>query len=207
MSSNKPVIISFEGCEGAGKSTATEIASTILRDEGASVETVTLGIYRYSFPLNLYRSFKRIFSSKKSNGNSSRGSSSSKYRKRTTVRSLVLLANMKWRLFKTERSKPEFIVTDRHYIDIFKQSRPDFLTLKAVKRLDSSDELVLLETDPETVRERRGSNPELVEKRFEQLEKYLEKTGIEYTKISSEDYKETQDSIKKIVEKYSDRFN
>ena len=190
--------VSFTGVQGSGKSTSVEETKKLLEPQDA--EEVKLGIYRQQSLLLkfLVRLRQKIRSNDKEEGKSR--SLQSKYNRRTPLRNIVFLLDMKWGLMRAKVQNPSYIITDRYLSDIFKQSKPDTLTKKLFSILDSSDAVILVYNDPEVICNRReGTNKEIVEKRMKQLEHNLEDLNIPYYKIKTEDREETLIEIKKVL--------
>ena len=190
--------VSFTGVQGSGKSTSVEETKKLL--ETQDTEEVKLGIYRQQSLLLkfLVRLRKKIKHNNKEEKKSR--SLQNKYNRKTPLRNIIFLLDMKWGLLKAKARNPSYIITDRYLSDVFKQSRPDRITKKLFSILDSSNAVILVYNDPEVICSRRdGTNKEIVEERIKQLECNLKDLNVPYYKIKTDSKEKALIEIRKIL--------
>lgn len=180
--------ITFLGVTGSGKTTATEIAEDILEEKELSLEKIRLGLYHSrTLPVKLLSKLYVSLKRKKEGKKDAQEKKTDKEPKRSLLQNLVVLFDMKLRELKAKIRITDFLITDRHYFDVFTQSQSDRKIRKAADILNSSDLLVLLYHDSQEIVERREKiDEEEVEKKMERLESNLQKAGKKYIKLRTD---------------------
>lgn len=203
-SKNNTQIISFIGVDGSGKTTAVEATQKLLQDKGYSSEKAELGVYheRSGF-MKLLGRVQRTKSNENKNKKKTRDPLDTNYKRETPIRNILLLIDIKWRLMKKQIKNPSYIVTDRHFSDIFIQSNPGKITRTLVNVFNNSEYLIILYNDAEILYKRSNERtPEILEQQMKQLENNLNQANIEFTKLKTDDYEKTKKEIADIISQY-----